>query len=162
MGGCNVRFFLPIKVPSSCSLTSGYDLALFINNLGPVFERNQENCMEKKTFQARLMTYTDLIECNVLIDESFTSHFAALFSFFVSKLNARDIVFSALYLNCQAFTLLTFGLLFGFFFRSFYKALRDTSGVRTVFVSAGFPLFFLFWILQSFFPNKKDATKRLL
>ena len=82
-----------------------------------------------------LMTYTDLIEYNIVGD---TKTALLRCSPFISMLKAGDIITTGQYMKYQTFTNLQFRPLFKSSFHSIHIDLRDTSGKKIPFVSVGF------------------------
>ena len=81
-----------------------------------------------------LMTYTDLIEYNIVGD----TKAPLLYCFpFISKLKAGDIITTGQYMNYQTFSNLQFRTLLQIFFHSIHIDLGDTSGEKIPFISVG-------------------------
>ena len=80
-----------------------------------------------------LTIYTDLVECNIVIDMKAP----LLRCFLFLQLKAGDIITTGQYMNFQTFCNLQFRPLLKNFFHSIHIDLRDASGEKTPFVSVG-------------------------
>ena len=81
-----------------------------------------------------LMIYSDLVEYSIVGDTKAPLLRCFLF---ISKLKGGDIITTGQYMNYQTFSNLQFRPLLKNFFHSIHIDLRDTSGEKTPFVSAG-------------------------
>ena len=81
-----------------------------------------------------LMTYSDLVEYNVVGDTK--PPFLRCFPF-ISKLKGGDIITTGEYMNYQSFSNLEFRPLLKNYFHIIHIDLRDTSGEKKPFVSVG-------------------------
>ena len=87
-----------------------------------------------------LMTYTELIEYNIVGDTK--APLLRCFPFF-SKLKPGDIVTTGQYMNYQTFSNLQFRPLLKNSFHSIHIDVRDTSGEKIPFLSVGITRLFL-------------------
>ena len=92
------------------------------------------------------MIYTDFFEYNTDFDTKIPLLRSFLFS---CQLKPEDIITTGQYINYKTFSTLTIGPLLKSFFDTFHKDLRDTSGERMNFVSAGIIRFELIFIKGS-------------
>ena len=87
-----------------------------------------------------LMIYTDIVEYNIVGDTQATLLRCFLF---ISKLKSGDTITTGQYMNYQTFSNLQFCRLFKNPLHSVQIDLRDTSGEKIPFVSAGITRLFL-------------------